>query len=264
MNVGAALEACAQTAKCVQPGMCALDNPADLAKSTAVGLATPGDRSRDACSMKRSTILVVVVCAVGIDPTWLAQGPASATPDSGNGFDQRQELGNVVAVCAGQDDRDRRAVGVGGDVVLGTGSRAIGGVRPCFWPAPTARIEEESMITREKSMRSAARSLASKISCRRSHTPALCQSRRRRQQLTPEPQPISLGSSFQRIPLLSTNRMPVNAARSDTGMRPGYRNRLGLAGGRSGSISAHNSSSMIGLPIPSVLLSQRMRLTGSL
>ncbi|MNT97933.1 hypothetical protein D3C72_2403840 [compost metagenome] len=51
---------------------------------------------------------------------------------------------------------------------------AIGGVRSCCWPAPTARTEEESMMTREKSIRSAARSLASKISCRRSHTPALC------------------------------------------------------------------------------------------
>lgn len=172
-------------------------------------------------------------------------------------------MGDVVTVCAGQDDRDRRAVRIGGDVVLGTWSRAIGGVRPCFWPAPIARTEEESMTTREKSIRSAARSLANRISCNRSHTPAYCQSRSRRQQLTPEPQPISAGSSVQRIPLLSTNKMPVSAARSDTSMRPGYRNRRGLAGGRSSSISAHNSSSMIGLPIPSVLLSQRMRLTGS-
>jgi hypothetical protein len=34
-----------------------------------------------------------------------------------------------------------------------------------------------------------------------------------------------------------------------------------LAGGRSGSIDAHNSSSMIGLVISSVRLSQRSRLT---
>ncbi len=263
MNVCATLEAGAQTTECVQPGMSTLDDPADLAESTTVGLTTPGDRSRDAGSMKRSTILVVIVCAVCVDPTWLAQGTASTSPDSRNRFDQRQKLGDIVTVRAGQDDRNRRAVGIGSDVVLGTGSRAVGGVRSCFWPAPTARTEEESMMTREKSMRSAARNFASKISCRRSHTPALCQSRSRRQQLTPEPQPISMGSSFQRMPLLSTNRMPVNAARSDTGIRPGYRNRRGLAGGRSGSINAHNSSSMIGLPILSILLSQRTRLTAS-
>ncbi len=160
-------------------GMSALDDPADLAESTAVGLATPGDRSGDAGSMKRSTIPVVVACAVGIDPARLAQRSASTSPDTGNRLDQRQELGNVVAIRAGQDDCDRRTVGVDGDVVLGTGSRAIGGVRSCLWPAPTARTEEESMMTREKSMRSAARTLASKISCRRSHTPALCQSRSR-------------------------------------------------------------------------------------
>ncbi len=263
MNVGAPLEAGAQTTECMQPGMSSLDDPTDLPESTAVRLATRGDQGRDAGSMKRSTIFVVVAGAVSVDPTWLAQGTASASPDSGNRFNQGQELGNAVAVRAGQDARDWRAVGVGGDVVLGTGSRTIGGARSRFWLAPTARTEEESMMTREKSMRSAARSFANKISCRRSHTPALCQSCSRRQQLTPEPQPISLGSSFQRMPLLSTNRMPVNAARSDTGMRPGYRNRRGLAGGRSGSISAHNSSSMIGFPISSVLLSLRTRLTGS-
>lgn len=263
MDVGATLEARAQTPECVQPSMSALYNPANLIQAAAVRLATPGDGGGDAGSMKRPAIFVVVVRAISVDAARLAQRAASASSDSRNRFDQRQKLGDVVTVCAGQDDRDRRAICIGGDMVLGTWSRAIGGVRACFWPAPSARTEEESMTTREKSMRSAAHSLARRISCNRSHTPALCQSRSRRQQLTPEPQPISAASSFHRMPLLNTNKMPVSAARSDTGMRPGYRNRLGLAGGRSGSISAHNSSSMVGLPIPSALLLQRMRLTGS-
>jgi hypothetical protein len=83
--------------------------------------------------------------------------------------------------------------------------------------------------------------------------------RNRVKQLTPEPQPLSLGSSFQRMPLLSKYRMPVSAARSDTGMRPEYRNRRGFAGSGSGSIIAYNSSSIIGLSTPSVLLLQRTR-----
>ncbi len=240
-----------------------LYHPANLTQAAAVRFAAPGDGGGDAGSVKRPSIFVVVVRAISVDAPRLAQRPASASSDSRNRFDQRQKLGDVVTVCAGQDDRDRRAVRIGGDAVLGTWSRAIGGVRSCFWPASIARTEEESMTTREKSMRSTARSFASRTSCNRSHTPALCQSRSRRQQLTPEPQPISAGSSFHRMPLLNTNRMPVSAPRFDAGMRPGYRNRRRLAAGRSGSISAHSSSSMIGLPIPSVLLSQRMRLTGS-
>jgi hypothetical protein len=38
--------------------------------------------------------------------------------------------------------------------------------------------------------------------------------------------------------------------------------RRGFAGGSSGSISVHSSSSMIGLPISSIQLSRRSRLTG--
>jgi hypothetical protein len=242
--------------------MGALDYPAHLAQAATMRLATPGNGRWNAGCVQRPTIFIVIVSAIGVDPTGFAKRSARHAANWWNRFDQRQQLRDVVAICARQDDRDRRAVGVGGDVVFGAGSRTIRGVRACFSPAPTARTEEESMTTREKSMRSAARSFASRISCSRSHTPACCQSRKRRQQLMPEPHPISAGNSFQRIPVLSTNRMPVSAARSGTRRRPGYRKRLGFAGGSSGSISVHNSSSMIDLPISSIRSSQRSKLTG--
>src|SRR5215217_5885743 len=38
----------------------------------------------------------------------------------------------------------------------------------------------------------------------------------------PEPQPISRGSISQRMPLFSTKRMPVSAARSSVGGRPPF------------------------------------------
>jgi len=43
----------------------------------------------------------------------------------------------------------------------------------------------------------------------RCHRPVACQSRSLRQQVMPEPQPSSLGSSSQGIPLRSTKRIPV-------------------------------------------------------
>jgi hypothetical protein len=59
-----------------------------------------------------------------------------------------------------------------------------------------------------------ARTLSSKekwISCQ---MPASCQSRNRRQQVMPEPQPSSCGSISQGMPLRSTKRIPVKQARS--------------------------------------------------
>lgn len=44
--------------------------------------------------------------------------------------------------------------------------------------------------------------------------------------------------------------MPLSAARSETGRRPGYRLCRGLGDGNSGSISAHSLSSMMGAGIP--------------
>jgi hypothetical protein len=54
------------------------------------------------------------------------------------------------------------------------------------------------------------------------------------------------------MPLLSTKRIPVSAARSATGLRPGYfRRRARL--GNSGWIIDHSESSRRGVAIPSFL-----------
>jgi hypothetical protein len=88
-----------------------------------------------------------------------------------------------------------------------------------------------------------------------SHTPASCQSRSRRQQVMPHPQPISWGKSSQGMPVRRTNRMPVRVLRLSTGLRPGYRNRRRLGGGRMGSTNDQSSSvtisrAMTGPPCP--------------
>ncbi|MDQ0627103.1 hypothetical protein QFZ39_006378 [Paraburkholderia graminis] len=246
----------------MQPGMCTLDNPTDFPKATAVRMPAPRNARANPALVKSASVFVVVVTSVGVDAARTVQRPPASAADRHDGLNQRNELGDVVTIGASQDCRDRRTVGVGGDVVLGSRSRSIGGVWTSFSPAPTARIEDESTTTREKSILSTARNLARSTACSRSHTPACCQSRSLRQQLTPEPHPISAGKSRHRIPVFSTNRMPVSAARSGTGLRPGYLKRRGFAGGSSGSISVHSSSSMIGLPISSIQLSRRSRLTG--
>jgi hypothetical protein len=69
-------------------------------------------------------------------------------------------------------------------------------------------------------------------------TPAWYRSRSLRQHVIPLPQPISEGKYSHGNPVLSTNKMPVNAARSGTRRRPPF----GF-GGSAGISSAFNVQS---------------------
>jgi hypothetical protein len=105
---------------------------------------------------------------------------------------------------------------------------------------PGAGTLAESKDALSQSIWSALPSRSNKVRCNCSHTPASCHSLSLRQQVIPEPQPISLGNISQGIPLLSTNRMPVRAARlSMRGLPPWG---LGGSSGSSGSITSHSSS----------------------
>jgi hypothetical protein len=119
-----------------------------------------------------------------------------------------------MPVSLGQNDIDRDALRVDEEVVLAAGLTAIGWVRSTFFPPCTARTDELSATTREKSSLSTPRSLSSSIRCSLRHTPAFCQARTRRQQVIPGPHPISCGSISHGIPDCKTNRMPVRTCLS--------------------------------------------------
>ena len=118
--------------------------------------------------------------------------------------------------------------------------------------ASTARTDEESTAAYERSSCPDSRSLSSSSACSLFQTPAFRQASRRRQQVAPEPNPSAHGKWFDRIPVRNTNKTPLSAARSDTRARPrrSLLRRFGF--GSNGSISVHNSLSMIGGCIPSV------------
>jgi hypothetical protein len=252
VNVGATLKANAKTTKVVEPCVSTLDHPAKFAETTAVLGPALCDHRLNAAFAKFPAMWLRVVAAIGVNDFGLPKRPATYTANRRNGIDERQQLGDVVAVRAAQDGTDGDAIRIDEDVMFGTGSRAIRGVRASFSPAPTARTDDESTAAREKSSLPASRNFASNSSCSRSHTQAFCQSRKRRQQVGPEPNPNLIDRSHQRIPVLNTNRMPFSAARSGIRRRPGYFLRRGFGGGSKGSINAHSSSSMIGVPIPLV------------
>ncbi|VWC35631.1 transposase Tn3 family protein [Burkholderia lata] len=235
----------------MQPDMRAFYDPAIFSKAAAVFSAASGDHRLDTANAQRRSMWLGVVTAIGVDHARPLQLVASQSANRRNRIDQRQQLRDVVDLRTGQDCGERGTAGISDNVTLGTGSRTIGRVWSSFWLAPTARIDNESTAARQKSIWSAARSFTSSSSCKWPHTPTVCQSRSRRQLFTPGPQPISAGRSRQRSPVLRTNKMPVSAARFETGKRPGFFTRLGLTGGSNGSISVHSSSLMIGLPISS-------------
>lgn len=105
-----------------------------------------------------------------------------------------------------------------------------------------ARTWEVSTQTRVQSSSPATFSSASRRWCNASKTPASCQRPSLRQQVWSEPKPSSNGSCCQPMLQYSTYKMPCRHRRSSTGRGPGDRSGHG---GRTGSISAHNSASTI-------------------
>lgn len=263
VNVGPAVEANTKTTEVVEPGVSPFNYPPEFSQTAAMLGTAPRDHRLDASLAQALTMGIGIVATIGIDDLGLLKRSAVHAADRRNCVDQRQQLGDIIAIRTCQNGADRNAIGVYEDVVLGTWSRAIRWVRTRFSPAPTARIDEESTAACERSSWPASRNLASSSSCIRPHTPAFCQSRRRLQQVAPEPKPNRVGRWFHRRPVFSTNRMPLSAARSDTRGRPGCFLGRGLGGGSSGSISVHSSSSITGACIPLVPLSRDQRLTAS-
>src|ERR687885_231963 len=146
---------------------------------------------------------------------------------------------------------ERDACRVYHEMVLGTLFATIGRIRPRLFVPPGAGTLAESSEALDQSMWSVLPKRSSSTRWSRCQTPASCHSLRRRQQVIPDPQPICLGSISQGMPILSTNRRPVSAAQSSTRGRPPF--GLGGSFGKSGSMTAHNSSVRSGFGmVPSI------------
>src|SRR5215212_2387809 len=143
-------------------------------------------------------------------------------------------------VGSGVDHREWDAFSVDHNVALRALFALICRILAGLLAPPGAGTLAESKDALSQSISSALPSRSNKVWCSSSHTPASCHSFRRRQQVIPEPQPISLGNISQGIPLLSTNRMPPRAARSSMRGLPPW--GLGGSSGSSGSITSQSSS----------------------
>ena len=248
VDVEASFVADGEAAEAVQPSEGPLDNPTVTSELLAGLDATPSDAGLDAAAFAGLAASSGVVGFVGVQLGRSASGPASLAAEGRDGIQQLVEGLAVVDVGSGQQEGERDALSVGDEVALGSRPAAVGRVRAgCFTPL-LAAIDELSRQARLQSSRSAWCRRRSNSRCNRSHTPAACQSRSRRQHVTPEPHAISCGSISHGIPVRSTNRMPVSAARSSTRGRP----PLGLAGstGSREAINDHRASDTRGAGMP--------------
>ncbi len=252
MNVATTIEADTKTPEVMEPRVSAFYHPAKFAQTAAMFGSAPRDHRPDATIAQTLAMCVGVVATIAVNDFGLAKWPAARAANREDGIDQWQQLRDIVTVRAGQCDTDRHSVGVYEDVVLRTWSRTIRWIWTSFSPAPTARTEEESTAAYERSNCPDSRSLSSSSACSLFQTPAFCHASRRRQQVAPEPNPSAVGRWFHRIPVRNTNRTPLSAARSDTRGRPRRSLFRRFGDGSNGSISVHNSLSMIGACIPSV------------
>jgi len=243
MDVRATFVAHTQTSILMQPAQGPFDRPAKYTEPATVLGISLGQNRFDSASAEFLPMGLRIVGAVALNTVGTATGPAGLTSDRRNGIDQRQQLSYVMAIggrdLCGQWD----TIGIGEDMMFRAGFPAIRGIGTSVHPPKTARTEAESTRARDQSILLALRRCVNKSWWSWSQTPALCQSRSRRQQVIPLPQPISCGRYSQGMPVLRTKRIPVRASRLPTGFRPGNRNLRGLGWGKIGSIRDHRESS---------------------
>src|SRR6266545_3232801 len=149
----------------MEPGEGALDDPAVAAEPGAVLALAAGDFGRNTPPPELAAVLLVVVAAIGGET--LGTAPRAADPASygRDGVDERDQLGDVIAVAAREPPSERDPGRVDQEVVLGAVSGSIYRARArlgapffaCTWLA--------SQTARDHSISPAARNRASSKAC---------------------------------------------------------------------------------------------------
>src|SRR5215210_7995536 len=241
VDVVAALVANREPAVLGKPGQCALHHPPVPTQFLAALYALSCYTALYPAFPQGSFALLVVIGFVGMQLFGTFPRPTpTGTLDGLNSVDELFEDHRVVDVCCAEHYRQRDAPSVRNKVALRALLCFICRIRSGFCAPLLAGMEAESREARSQSIWSASPIRSRRTRCNLSHTPASCHSLKRRQQVMPEPQPISFGSISQGRPLFSTKTMPVKAARSSMRGLPPW--GFGGTGGRSLSMVSHSSS----------------------
>jgi hypothetical protein len=194
----------------------------------------------DASFSQSSRALLIVVGFVGVHLIGTLPRSASRTLDRLDRVQKLLEDHRIVDVSGSGDHTERDARPLDHNMALRARLSLIRRIRAGCCSPLLAGTLAESKEARSQSICSVSPRRSKRTRCSFSHTPASCHSRKRRQQVTPLPQPISWGSISQGMPLFSTKMMPVRAARSSMrGLPP---SGLGGSSGNSGSTISQSSS----------------------
>lgn len=247
MNEVESLIANFESPELMQPCDRTLDDPARFSKPAAMRGTPRGKNGGNAQGAQAAAVGSGVVGAVALNAAGTLPRASAFARHRRDCNDQWNELGYIMGIGRRERRRERDAPGIADEVVLAARFAPIGGIGAGFFPPCMARTEELSTTARDHSLCEAACNRVSNTRCTCAHTPARCHATRRRQQLTPEPQPISGGNAVHGMPVRSTNRIPVSACRWAMGLRPGCTRRRRLVFGSSGSMICHKALSRIGL-----------------
>lgn len=163
VDLGVAFVADPEAAEVVQVREAAFDDPALAAEVGTVLDAALCDDGLDPARPEQPAVLVVVIAAIGEQSVGLAAWTAWLAGDRPGVeiLEQRDQLRDVVAVAAGQRDRERDPAGIDKQVVLGAGTATIDRRGPGQEPPKSARIWLASAAARDQLIFPAALSLTS-------------------------------------------------------------------------------------------------------
>lgn len=219
MDVGAAFVADHEALHLVQPGVRALDHPAVPSEPLARLDHRSSDATQDAARPEGALVLARVVRLVAVELLGPATWPALLAAHRWDGVEEFGEERDLVDVGCRDELGERDAAGVAKKMALRARFSTIRRIRPGLAAPFFAGTDEASTAARLQSICSASRRRLSNSCCNRFQTPASCQSRRRRQQVMPEPEPSSWGRYSHGSPVRSTKSMPARHLLSTIGLR---------------------------------------------
>jgi len=100
VDLGASVVADEQSLEVVEPGEGPLDDPTSPTEPGAVLRLAASDDGFDASRADEAAVLVVVVAAIGDDLLGATTGPADLASHRRDPLEERDQLGDVVAVAA--------------------------------------------------------------------------------------------------------------------------------------------------------------------
>ncbi len=228
------------TSAVAEPSQGAFDDVPPGTQSAAALLTWASQQRPDAACVTINKIVRRSIGPIAEEDLGLRPRASARSLHRRDGIEHRDGGLRIVKVGRTRADDQRDAVRVRDDMPFAASFRTIRGIGAGVRPPKTARMLALSMTARDRSMRSSLPSTRSNFAWTAGQTPACVQSRRRRQQVTPEPQPISVGMNRHGMPVRNTYTMPVRQARSGTRGRPP--SGLGGSAGRRGWTSFHRSS----------------------